>query len=281
MTRRLALFLALAFTVTPAFAQPLFTQRPGIVSYTFREDFKKDVPSTLDAIKAMGITDIEFSDLFGLTAAGMRQLLDERGMTCSSFGTSYENALNKTDEVAADARTLGAQFVRVAWIPHKGPFTLELTQKVADDFNLIGKALKEKHGLTFCYHNHGYEFVPHNAGTLFDELVRLTDPLFVSFELDILWAHFPGIDPAALIVAHGERIRLLHLKDLRKGIKGDLSGKTPVENDVALGTGQIDIPAVLNAAQQVRVAHYYIEDESPQPQVQVPQSIEYLRNLTR
>jgi hypothetical protein len=31
---------------------------------------------------------------------------------------------------------------------------------------------------------------------------------------------------------------MMHLKDLRKGVKGDFSGGTPVENDVALGTDQ-------------------------------------------
>ena len=72
----------------------------------------------------------------------------------------------------------------------------------------------------------------------------------------------------------------MHLKDLRKGIVGNLSGGTPVENDVALGTGQIDLPAVLKAAQKAGVQHYYIEDESPSVSTQVPQSMAYLKKLS-
>jgi sugar phosphate isomerase/epimerase len=62
-------------------------------------------------------------------------------------------------------------------------------------------------------------------------------------------------------------------------VKGDLSGKTAVENDVALGTGQIDVPSVLKAAKKASVQHYYIEDESPLSTTQVPKSIAYLKGL--
>ncbi|MNL71031.1 hypothetical protein D3C87_1961170 [compost metagenome] len=71
----------------------------------------------------------------------------------------------------------------------------------------------------------------------------------------------------------------MHMKDLKKGVTGNMSGGTPVENDVALGTGQIDIPAVLKAARKAGLKHYYIEDESPSYAKQVPQSIAYLKSL--
>ncbi len=259
-------------------AEPLPAQVPGMVSYTFREEFKRDVPGTLDRIKALGITDLEFSSLFGRTAEELRRLLDERGMLCSSFGVSYNDLLNKTGEVAENATVLGAKFVRVAWLPDRQPFTLELAQKTAAEFNRLGRRLREQ-GLTFCYHNHGYEFVPHGDGTLFDVLMAETNPQDVSFELDILWAYLPGANPAQLLEKYRSRFKLMHLKDLRRGVKGDLSGKTAVENDVSLGTGQLDLPAILKAAKRAGVQHYYIEDESPNTATQVPQSLAYLKSL--
>jgi sugar phosphate isomerase/epimerase len=260
-------------------AEPLFPQVPGMVSYTYREEFKRDLPGTLDKIKALGITDLEFSNLFGQTAAEIRRLLDARGMVCSSFGVSYDDLCNQTAEVAKDAATLGAKFVRVAWLPNRQPFTLEFAHKTAAEFNRIGEQLRDQ-GLTFCYHNHGYEFVPEGNGTLFDVLMAETNPQDVSFELDILWAHLPGANPAQLLGKYGSRFKLMHLKDLRRGVKGDFSGKTAVENDVALGTGQLDLPAILKAAKRAGVQHYYIEDESPNTATQVPQTIAYLRSLT-
>ena len=257
----------------------LFPDAPGMVSYTYRNSFAKNVPATLDTIRALGITDMEFSNLFGKTAAELRKMLDERGMKCSSFGVGYADALDKTAEVGENARTLGAQYVRVAWIPHKGPFTLEIAKQTVSDFNRIGRELTDKFGLTFCYHNHGYEFEKYESGTLMDYLIQQTDPRYVSFEMDILWTVFPGQDPAALLARYPNRFKLMHLKDLRKGVVGNLSGGTPVENDVALGTGQINLPAVLKAARKAGVKHYYIEDVSPSIQTQVPQSIAYLKNL--
>lgn len=265
-----------------AFAQngeQLFPQQPGVVSYTYRNYFEKDVPGTLDMIKTAGFIDIEFSNLFGKTATELKALIDARGIKCSSFGVSYNDFVNKTAEVAQNAKTLGAQYVRVAGIPHKAAFTLGEAQKAVEDFNRVGKVLKEQYDLGFIYHEHGFEFQPYQDGTLYDYIMKQTDPHYVSFELDILWAFFPGQDPAALLNKYGSRYKTMHLKDLKKGVNGNFSGGTAQDNDVALGTGQIDIRAVLIAAKKAGIAHYYIEDESNNVLTQVPQSLAYLKNL--
>jgi sugar phosphate isomerase/epimerase len=257
----------------------LFPQSPGMVSYTYRDSFQKNIELTLDTIKRLGISDMEFSNLFGKSAVEIRKILDERDMFCSSYGVGYKDLVIKTREVGETAQALGAKYVRVAWIPHEAPFTLEDARKSVDDFNKAGKVLKEEFDITFCYHNHGYEFHPYKDGTLFDYMMLESDPRYVSFEIDILWTYFPGTDPAQLIEKYGDRFELLHLKDLRKGITGDLTGGTAVTNDVALGTGQLDIPEILKAARKAGIKHYYIEDESPLYYEQVPQTITYLRSL--
>lgn len=256
-----------------------FSMPPGMVSYTYRNEFQQSVSATLDQIRELGITDLEFSSLFDWTAADLRRLLDDRGMRCSSYGVGHADLLNRIDEVAEEAEVLGASFVRVAWIPHEAPFDLADAEAAAETFNRVGSALRD-HGLTFCYHNHGYEFAPHGNGTLFDLIVQETDPAAVAFELDILWAHFPGADPAELLRSYPERFRLMHLKDLRRGVVGDLTGQTARENDVALGDGQLDLPEILRAAGASAISHYYIEDESPSIATQVPRSLAYLASLT-
>jgi sugar phosphate isomerase/epimerase len=281
ITRLLLVIVVLIVNFAAANAGPLFKQAPGVVSYTYRNYFEKDVPSTLDMIKRAGFTDIEFSNLFGKTAKDLRKMLDDRGLKCSSFGVSYDDLLNKTQVVAENAKTLGAEFVRVATIPHKGAITLVEMQTAIEFFNTVGKILKEQFDLTFIYHNHGFEFEPYNGGTLYDYLITQTNPKYVSFELDILWAFFPGQNPAELLKKYGKRFKTLHLKDLKKGVKGNMSGTTSKENDVVLGTGQIDIPSVLKAAKKAKIKHYYIEDESNNVLEQVPQSIAYLKSLRK
>jgi sugar phosphate isomerase/epimerase len=275
----LFLLLLMAGTLTAKKSKPLFPEMPGMVSYTYRNSFTKDVAATLDTIQKLGIKDMEFSNLFGKQASEIRKMLDDRGMFCSSFGVSYTDLTTKTLEVGANAKTLGARYVRVAYIAHEGPFTLEMAQKAVDDFNKAGKILKDEFGITFCYHNHGYEFVQWEGGTLMDFIIQKTNPEYVSFEIDILWAYIHGQNPVKLILKYPKRFKLMHLKDLRKGAELNASGGTAVENDVALGTGQLDIPAILKAAKKSSIEHYYIEDESPAYFKQVPQTIAYLKGL--
>ena len=136
MKRLILLLLILPFaefSQAQSFGKTL-KETPGIVSYTYRKSFEIDVPATLDTIKGLGITNIEFSNLFKKTAKEIKQLLDERGMKCTSFGVSYNDLVEKTAEVAENAKALGASYVRVAWIPHDGPATIETIKKAAEDF---------------------------------------------------------------------------------------------------------------------------------------------------
>ena len=166
-----------------------------------------------------------------------------------------------------------------AWIPHQGAFDEKICREAAAVFNKAGAALA-KQGIKFFYHQHGYEFVPCGDGTLMDLLMKETDPKLVSFEMDIFWVQFPGQDPAKWLEKYGKRWELVHLKDMKKGLKtGDQSGGTDVTNDVALGTGQLDLPSILKAAKKVGVKWYFIEDESPTVTEQLPVSLKYLKEV--
>jgi sugar phosphate isomerase/epimerase len=187
--------------------------------------------------------------------------------------------LKSPDSVAYRAKLLGAKYVMCAWIPHDhGVLSLENASKAVSDFNNMGRYMSQQ-GLIFCYHAHGYEFQPYQDGTLLDYIVKNTNPSYVSFEMDIFWIQFGGGDPVALLKKYGDRWKLIHLKDLRRGAVKDLTGQTSPENDVPLGTGQIDIPGVLKESKRLGISHYFIEDESNREMEFVPQSIKYLKSL--
>ena len=259
--------------------KPLYTFPIGVQTYTYRNSFPNGVEATLDTIQALGVTELEASAPKGVTPEEFRKMTDARNLKIVSTGAGYEELVNNTDEVIKKAKALGASYVMTAWIPHdKNDFKFKDAKKAVEDFNRVGKKLKEN-GLTFAYHVHGYEFRPYKDGTLFDYIAQNTNPEWVSFELDILWAFHGGADPVALLNKYGDRWKLLHVKDLKKGVKGDHTGSTSTENDVAVGTGQIDIPAVIKAAKKVGIKHYFIEDESSRIRTQVPQTIAYLKSL--
>ncbi len=276
------LIILVALSLTNSLAQkgkPLYTFPLGVQAYTYRASFPKSVVATLDTIQALGITEMEGGAPKGMTPEEFRKMCDARGIKIVGTGAGYEQIVKDPEAVVKTAKALGASFVMVAWIPHqKGNFNLENAKQAVADFNRVGKVLREN-GLTFCYHNHGYEFHPYEDGTLFDYMVKNTNPQDVSFEMDILWTQHGGADPVALLKKYGSRFKLMHLKDLKKGVKGDLTGGTPAENDVTLGDGQINIPEIIRLGKKAGVKHYFIEDESNKEYEQMPKSIAYLKSL--
>lgn len=272
------LLLLSDYGISLAQNKPLYKAAFGIAPYTFRKSFANSVPATLDTIKMMGFTEIEGGG-GRMPPEEFKKMCTERGISIPGTGVGYEQLVQKTDSVIYRAKIMGAKYVMTAWIPHTtGNFNFDNAKKAVEDFNRVGKLLKEN-GLTFCYHVHGYEFWPHENGTLLDYIITNTNPEFVSFEMDVFWVQFGGGDPVALLKKYGNRWKLIHLKDLRKGAKKDLTGLTGPENNVPLGEGELDIPGILREANKLGIKHFFIEDESDFVITQVPKSIQYLKSL--
>ncbi len=262
----------------PAKVEPIFVAPIGVQAYSFRNYFPKDIPGTLDRIQEMGITEIE-SGSGRMPPEEYKKLCDKRGISIPSTGAGFNQLRDDPAAVAATAKALGAKYVMCAWVPHeRGAFSIEDAENAITVFNTAGKILKEQ-GITFCYHPHGYEFQPYEEGTLLDYIIKSTDPDHVAFEMDIFWIQFGGGDPVALLEKYGDRWKMMHLKDMKKGTVKDLTGGTDVENNVPLGTGELDMPGILKAARKIGIAHYFIEDESSAVVDQIPKSIAYLKSL--
>lgn len=275
-----ALFLASSAPGTLRAEGGSFTAPVGLQLYSLRSQFAlRGVPWTLDRVKAFGITEVELAGTYNLSAADFKKELDARGLKAVSSHFPYARYQKDLDQVVKDAQALGLKFAGCAWIDHVAPFDEAEAHAAAEVFNKAGEALA-KAGITFFYHCHGYEFQPHGDGTLFDVLMKETKAENVSFQMDILWVVFPGQDPAKLMEKYSGRWKLMHLKDLKRGVAtGSLTGHTDVSNDVTLGTGQMNWPSIFSAAQKVGIQHYFIEDESPTSLEQIPNSIAFLKTL--
>ena len=260
--------------------EPLYTAELGVQMYTFRNIIQeRGYEATLDIVQEMGFKYIEGGIPQGMETAEFLKLLAKRGLEIPSTGTGFNQLRDNPQAVADAANTLGAKYVMNAWINHEtGNFNFLNASEAVEVFNRAGKVLKEN-GLTFMYHVHGYEFVPHREGTLLDYMMANTNPEYVSFQMDVLWTHFGGGNPEYLLQKYGNRWVSLHLKDLRKGTLKDHTGLTSGDNDVILGTGELNIPGILREANKLGIAYIFIEDESSDPLFQVPESIKYLRGL--
>jgi sugar phosphate isomerase/epimerase len=260
--------------IGPSFKGPI-----GLQLYSLREQFAKDVPGTLDQVRDFGFKYVELAGTYKVPPDKFRQMLDARGLKAVSAHIDYELLRDHIDDVVRDAKMLGLEYVGCAWIPHKDPFDEKTCREAIDVFNHAGQVLA-RNGMKFFYHVHGYEFQPHGEGTLLDLLFHETNPKYVNYQMDVFWIVFPGRDPVKLLKQYGNRFILMHLKDMRKGIQtGSLIPETDVRNDVVLGTGQMDWPAILKAARADGIKFYFIEDESPTSVQQIPQTLHYLETV--
>ena len=253
----------------------------GLQLYSLRNQLATNVPGTLDEIKSWGITNVELAGTYDLTPEQFKAQLAARGFNAFSGHFPYDRLRDDPEGVARDAKTLGLTYVGCAWIPHDDskPFDEKTCREAIAVFNRAGEVLA-RHGLTFFYHAHGYEFQPYQNGTLLDLMMTGTNPKFVSFQMDVFWIVHPGQDPVKLLEKYGRRWQLMHLKGMRDSTPtGLLTGHSAVTNDVAVGTGKIDYMPILQAAKKAGVKWYVIEDESPLSEQQIPQSYHYLETL--
>jgi sugar phosphate isomerase/epimerase len=251
----------------------------GLQLYSLREQFPKDVAGTMQLVHSMGIDDVEAAGFYNEPAEKFAKQLLDHHLHASGAHFQWDQFNNDLAGVIRDCKALGCQYVTMPWVPHRGDFTIENAHEAAAKFNEWGRICKEA-GISFTYHPHGYEFRPYQDGTLFDVMVKETNAQYANYELDIFWAYDGGADPVKLMRKYPNRFLLMHLKDMKKGVKTpNYTGHEDVESDVALGQGQLDIPAILAEAVKIGIKHYYIEDESSHSVQQIPQSIQYVRSL--
>jgi len=268
---------ALLIVFMLGFLAPSMAQDVGLQLYSLRNQFKKDVPGTLDLIQSWGITNLEGGDSYGVPLEEFKGMLAARNFNMVSVQGGYKDLKNNVAKVIENAKAYGATYVMCAWIDHKGDnFDIENTKEAVAVFNTAGKKL-EAAGLKLVYHMHGYEFRPHENGTLFDYMAKNAEHF--AFEMDVYWVQHGGADPMTLLNTYPELFELMHLKDMAKGTTGDHTGHSDVETNVVLGTGQIEMAALVQRAKELGVKYMFIEDESSSVVAQVPQSLAFLEKL--
>lgn len=271
-----------AFLIVSAIAAVAQQPAPvGLQLYSFRDQFKKDVPGTMAKVKQLGFRDVEVAGTYNLSTAEFRKLLDQNGIKAVSMGAGFSDLENNVPKVIEDAKALGVKYIICAWIPHTGDiFSKADADRAIEVFNTAGRLLADN-DLKLCYHTHGYEFGPAEgfSGNYFDYLAANLDPRYVNFEMDVYWIKAPGQDPIELLKKYPKRFPLVHLKDRKPGTPLTATGHADVETNVALGDGDIGIGPFMAAAKKAGVKHFFIEDESSRSMEQMPKSLTFLRGL--
>jgi sugar phosphate isomerase/epimerase len=201
---------------------------------------------------------------FGLTPQEVRSRLDHYGLTAPSAHGDLLTMRASLDQFAEVAHILGHRYLVIPSARSETLDTLDDYRRLAADLNALGARAKAL-GVTFGYHNHGYENAPIDGRVPYEVLLEETDPALVTMELDLFWMIAGGGDPIDLFARYPGRFALMHIKDMSKVVRFAGRGQTPQEwmelfpemRDA--GAGVLNLQAMLKSAVQAGVQHFLLE----------------------
>jgi sugar phosphate isomerase/epimerase len=259
----------------------LQTSNLGVQLYTVRNVITKNPAATLKAIQSIGYTEIEatYDNLSQIWSALKQTKL--RPVSVHMEEALFMEGGDALDSALKDLKRRGFQYVVAPSLPTaKGG--IDGIKRLAQMLNKAGEQAKRR-GLTLCYHNHAHDFQPINGVPALETLLDETQKDLVFLEMDIFWVTEAGHDPAQVLKTHAGRVPLMHLKDRAKGTATQFNEDVPKDAFKEVGSGAIDIPAVLKAADAAGVKHYFVEQDQTtgDPIASLRQSYKYLSSLFR
>jgi len=249
-----------------AFANPLGLPL-GIQLYSVRQQMAEDLDGALAAVSAAGFIEVEAAALPKKSAKEIRAALDKAGLRCVSAHHGFADLHMQLDDIVAYDKELGVKFILCASPGYRTPSPAGGGKRTIDDwhynaeqFNAMGEKMAAQ-GVRFGYHNHTPEFVVTEGKTPYFELLRLTDPKKVTFELDCGWAIVGGMKPAEIMKDYPYRISMLHVKDFI--LPANPSPENHEAKVTELGRGTIDYsPIFAQAAKTQHIEHAFVEQEA-------------------
>lgn len=221
------------------------------------------------ALAKAGYKEVEgFGGAYGSPGAfydepdAFRDLLDKHGLTMPSGHFFPLDMFEKEGKrVLNIAKVLGMRHLVCPYImPDQRPTS-------GAGWKTFGKRLAAVNewargeGYSFGWHNHDFEFVPLKDGSTPHERIFEGAP-YLDWEADIAWIARARQNPVKWIKAYGDRITLVHVKDIApKGENVDQDGWCDV------GKGTVKWPDVFAALKNSRVLHYVMEHDNPKDAV--------------
>lgn len=248
-------------------------QCAALQAYTVRNQTAQDFAKTMKEVAAVGYKFVELAGYGNLgRAKAARQALDDAGLKAVSGHYSLDLLETKLDQVKEDAETLGIDTIVCPFLPENRRGDAKAYEAVAKTLERVGSELHGP-GYILAYHNHNFEFQKFGDKTGLDILFENTPAHLVAAEIDVYWVKHAGHDPVQLIEKLGDRVRLLHLKDMTEGADKKFA---PV------GTGTIDFKAILAAADKAGVRYGIVEQDQTygqSPQEAIKTSFENLKKI--
>ncbi len=253
----------------------------GLQLYTLRDELPKDVRGVIAKVAKAGYKEVEVygyskqNGFWGLKPTEFKQLLDQHGLKSPSghYGVDFslgEDKFEDLDAAIEAAKVLGHQYVTIPSVNAAPYKTAADLKKLAGKFNVAAKRVKAA-SLKMGYHNHNFEFTPVDGTSLYEVLLKETDPSLVSFEMDLYWVVRAGQDPIKWFEKYPGRFTMVHVKDM---------DKQDHKLNTEVGKGEINFKQIFAKSKLAGIKHYIVEQEnfSIDPFVSITESCKYLLN---
>lgn len=222
-----------------------------------------DIERAIREIAELGFTGIQLRAnalaKWGQKPEELKKLMDDAKLELVMFSSGNADIHTGNDEAEIAKHVVNAKFVKAlggkrmqvtnSSRPKTGAVSNEDLVKYAKMLTEVGKRTADV-GVETTYHNHMGQLgqTPEEV----DTILQNTDPKRVGFLLDV--AHYlqGGGDPAAAVRKYKDRIKLLHIKDVKN--TGTPNGYQFVE----LGQGRLDFPAVFAALNAINYKGYAV-----------------------
>jgi sugar phosphate isomerase/epimerase len=251
---------------------PYAARAIGVQLYTVRTLLRGDVEGTLAALAAIGYREVEPFSWHERTPAEWATMLQKHGLAAPSMHVPLPANDEEWRATIAGARTIGARWLVIPWVPPADYRTKAAWERLADRLNALGR-IAVAEGMRVGYHNHDFEFAPVVEGVAgFDVLAAALDPATCDLEVDLFWMVRGGRSPYT-VIPRLRNVRLFHCKDI---------GPDPGYAMLDVGQGTLDWTRIAALAKRVGVRHLYVEHDSPSdPLASVRRSYGALAAATR
>lgn len=209
----------------------------------------------LAEIYTLGLNKTEISRKFPTNMADLKQLLQKYnvGLTTQFKGVHFSQEGNLRKELDSYERhckflaDLGCDVVSTVEIggsilnqdPTRGENEIDVCRLTESKWQLVTEGLQEagaiakRYGLDLVYHPHAGTVIENKEDV--DRLMEETDPEFVSLLLDSGHSIYGNIDPVELMRTYAERVKYIHLKDVRLSILMQVRGKFGIKDCIRKG----------------------------------------------
>ena len=153
---------------------------------------------------------------------------------------------------------------------HKYVMNDEEWNTLCQGLNKLGKIAKEEYGISLTFHHHMGTVVQTAAET--ERLMEGTDPEYVSLLFDSGHFAYCGEDPVAMVTKYVDRIKHVHLKDIRPEVvekvkAEDMSFLAGVRAGAFTipGDGCVDFDSIFKVLEEADYAGYMVVEAEQDP----------------